>query len=146
MGDLPAFIRRIRLYADKAGQIGDAATKAASQEVLFHLVRDTPVDTGKAISNWQVGIGDAPTEELEAYVPSDWGSTATPNRAAALSAGIRQIKGYKSGEGKAVHIVNNAKHIDSLNRGHSKQAPRNFVQMAVLAGRKAVQNVRVSFK
>lgn len=146
MGDLPAFIRRIRLYAEKAGQIGDAATKAASKEVLFHLVRDTPVDTGKAISNWQVGIGDAPTEEIEAYVPGDYGSTATPNRAAALSAGLRQIRGYKSGEGKAVHIVNNLKYIDSLNKGHSKQAPSDFVQMAVLAGRKAVQNVRVNFK
>lgn len=146
MGDLPTFIRRIRFYASKAGEIGDAATKAASKEVLFHLVRDTPVDTGRAISNWQVSIGEAPSEEIEPYVPGDFGSTATPNRAAALNAGLRQIKGYKSGEGKAIHIVNNAKHIGSLNQGHSKQAPRNFVQAAVLAGRQAVHNMRVSFK
>jgi hypothetical protein len=63
-----------------------------------------------------------------------------------LEAGLAAIDGYQSGQGAAVHIVNNAKHIGSLNDGHSKQAPANFVEMAVAAGRRAVQNLRISFK
>jgi hypothetical protein len=146
MAGLPEFNRKIRLYASQVGDIGDAAAKAASREVLFNLVRATPVDQGIAISNWQVGIGSAPSGEIPAYSYGDKGSTATANRAAALTAGMAQIKGYKSGEGKAIHIVNNAKHIGELNKGRSKQAPADFIQTAVLAGRRAVQNLRVSFK
>jgi hypothetical protein len=63
-----------------------------------------------------------------------------------LEAGLAAIDSYQSGQGAAVHIVNNAKHIGSLNDGHSKQAPANFVEMAVAAGREAVRGLRVSFK
>ena len=146
MPGLDEFERRIRLYANKAGDIGDAAVKAASRNVLRELAVATPVDTGEAVSNWQVGIGQAPTSVLPPFAPGELGSTADTNRMAMLDAGIAKIDAYKSGQGAAVHIVNNAKHIGSLNDGHSKQAPANFIEMAVQAGREAVRGLRVSFK
>lgn len=146
MPGLDEFERRIRLYANKAGEIGDAAVKAASQNVLLELAVATPVDTGEAVSNWQVGIGSAPTNALLPFAPGEKGSTADTNRMAMLDAGLSKIDAYRSGQGAAVHIVNNAKHIGALNDGHSKQAPANFVEMAVAAGRRAVQNLRSSFK
>lgn len=150
MPGLDEFERRIRLYANKAGEFGDTAVKAASRNVLLELAAATPVDTGLAVSNWQVALGDTPTGELPAYAPGQKGSTADTNRLAMLEAGIAVIDSYQSGLGKnsgaGVHIANNAKHIGALNDGHSKQAPANFVEMAVAAGRRAVQNLRVSFK
>lgn len=146
MAGLPEFNRRIRLYANKAGELGDVATKAASSAVLRNLADRTPVDEGIAVSNWQVGLGSAPSGEIAAYSPGSKGSTASANRSAMLSAGLAKIASYQSGSGQAIHIVNNAKHIGELNRGHSQQAPADFIQTAVLAGRRAVQNLRVSFK
>lgn len=146
MPGLDEFERRIRLYANKAGDIGDAAVKAASRNVLLELAMATPVDTGEAVSNWQVGVGQAPASVLPPFVPGEKGSTADTNRMAMSDAGIAKIDAYRSGQGQAVHIVNNAKHIGPLNDGHSKQAPANFIEMAVRAGREAVQNLRISFK
>lgn len=144
MADMREFKRRIRFYAAKAGELGDVAAKTAARETLFNLVRATPVDQGIAISNWEVGIGSAPAEERGAYSYGSQGSTATANRTAALSAGLAQIKGYKSGEGKAIHMVNNARHIVRLNEGHSNQAPAGFIQDAIKAGRAAVRNLRIA--
>lgn len=146
MPGLDEFERRIRLYANKAGELGTEAVRAASGATLRELARATPVDTGKAVSNWVVGIGGAPHEELPPYAPGAEGSTGLANRMAMLEAGLAAIDGYVSGQGAAVHIVNNAKHIGALNDGHSKQAPANFVETAVAAGREAVHNLRVSFK
>ena len=146
MAGLDEFERRIRLYANKAGEVGDVAVKAASSATLRELARATPVDEGIAVSNWQVGIGSAPSNAIPAFAPGKQGSTADTNRLAMLEAGLAAITGYKSGSGAAVHIVNNAKHIGALNDGHSKQAPANFVETAVQAGRQAVQNLRISFK
>lgn len=146
MADLAAFEKRIRLYANKAGEIGDEAVKAASSAVLRNLAYATPVDTGEAVSNWQVGIGNAPGSARGPYAAGEKGSTAETNRLAMLQAGLATIDGYRSGEGAAVHIVNNAKHIGALNDGHSRQAPRNFVETSVQEGRAAVRNLRVSLK
>lgn len=146
MPDLNEFEKRIRFYANKAGEFGDAAVVAASSASLRELADSTPVDTGAAVSNWQVGIGASPSSVLPPFAPGKEGSTAATNRIAMLEAGLAKLAGYKSGVGKAVHIVNNAKHIGSLNNGHSKQAPANFVEMAVQAGRTAVHNLRISFK
>jgi hypothetical protein len=146
MPNLDEFERRIRLYANKAGELGDVAVKAASSATLRELAQATPIDTGEAVSNWQVGIGSAPSNAIPAFAPGHQGSTADTNRLAMLEAGLAALDGYVSGQGAAVHIVNNAKHIGALNDGHSKQAPANFVEMAVAAGRLAVQNLRISFK
>lgn len=146
MPGLGEFERKIRLYANKAGELGDAAVKAASRATLFNLAMTTPVDTGIAISNWQVGLGSAPTNEIPAFVPGYQGSTADANRGAMLEAGLATVQGYKAGQTGAVHIVNNSKHIGALNAGHSKQAPANFVEIAVRAGRQAVQNLRIRFQ
>ena len=143
---LEAFGTRIRQYANKAGDIGDAAVKAAASATLRNLAHSTPVDTGQAVSNWQVEIGRSTTNSLPAYAAGEKGSTADTNRLAMLQAGLSTIDGYRSGEGAAVHIVNNASHIGALNDGHSLQAPRNFVELAVVEGRRAASSIRVSFK
>jgi len=141
--DPAEFSRRIRLYANRAGELGDRAVMAASSAVLHELVQSTPVDTGRAISNWQVGVGSAPADEIPPHVPGTKGSTAEANRSIAEQLGDEQLAGYVSGRGQAIHIVNNAKHIGALNDGHSRQAPAGFVEAAVQRGRAAVRGVRV---
>lgn len=146
MADMAEFERRIRIYAAKVGKVGDEAVRTVASATLRSLAYDTPVDTGLAVSNWQVGLGTAPSAERPAYSVGERGSTAETNRLAVIQAGSTVINGYTSGSGAAVHIVNNAKHIGALNDGHSKQAPSNFVETALLNGRASVRGLRISLK
>lgn len=110
------------------------------------LLQSTPVDTGEAMSNWQVGpergIGIRPP-----FVPSKRGYSAKhgmfreyihqadpestrqanigPARAAAESA-LEQIQ-----PGQEIHITNNANHIVPLNDGTPSRTGGFFVERAM---------------
>ena len=79
----------------------------------------------------------------QAYVSGRAGSTAQENATAATQAAVAKIAGFNIDKNKSIHITNNLSYIGSLNHGHSKQAPASFVQMATLAGLKAVRGLRV---
>ena len=46
---------------------------------------------------------------------------------------MAELASYKLSDGMAFES-NNAEYIESLNRGHSKQAPAQFVEMAIEKG------------
>lgn len=92
------------------------------------VVIATPVDTGRARSNWQVEIGQAASGTLESFDKSGQGAIAT---------GRKVIEGYKGGS--SVNITNNLPYIERLNDGWSAQAPAGFVEKAVQVGVAAIQ-------
>ena len=108
-----------------------ASEKASdlSQRIAAGLIGSTPVDTSKALSNWQIGVNEEPDEEVEAYVPGSKGSSQ------AESAQIAYLKAKKELERKKprepIYIVNNVEYIDDLNAGKSPQAPAGFVEFQV---------------
>lgn len=106
-------VRRVALAADQA------------------VVVSTPVDTGRARSNWIVALGDAADSPIEAYTPGEDRSTEAANTQAALAQGEAVIRGYMGGQGTSIHITNNLPYIQKLNDGSSAQAPANFVETAV---------------
>ena len=94
----------------------------------------TPVDTGAAISNWQVGINASPKGVLPPHVPGRFRSTAIENLNATIRAGLSTIDSGKPGD--AYHIVNNIEYISDLDSGTSRQAPSGMTALAKLvAGR-----------
>lgn len=101
---------------------------AATIELL--LVMATPVDTGHARANWQVGIGQEPTEELD---DTDKSGQNTIARAAAV------LSTRRSGE--AIYLANNVRYLQRLNEGWSAQAPAGFVEKAINT---AIQGFRSS--
>lgn len=103
------------------------------------LVTSTPVDTGRARSNWVVGTGPS-TRAIDAYAPGEGGSTAGENAQAAL----RQARAFlDSTDATTIYISNDLDYIEYLNQGTSAQAPAGFIEEAVQAGIDAVHNSKV---
>ena len=77
--DLKRFATRIRQVGaaveDNAGKL----VRKVALSVDATVVSATPVDTGRARSNWQVEIGKPAKGVLPAFVPGEEGSTVGPN-------------------------------------------------------------------
>lgn len=117
------FAKRMRQLAHRVEvEAGNAAVKTAL--VINQIViLATPVDTGRARANWQVGLGGPITEEI---MEEDKTGAATISRNNSRLA-VRRPR-------QIIFLSNNVDYINELNRGSSSQAPANFVELAVAAG------------
>jgi hypothetical protein len=129
--DLANWLERVAIKLPE--QASNERAKKAAEIILADLIAVTPVDTTKAVSNWQIGLGTPAHETLPPYAPGKSGATASISRAAALSVG-KQLLAIKKPE-QPVFISNPLPYIRRLNNGWSKQAPAGFVERAVLLGR-----------
>ena len=132
MPDLANFSNRISRVGEDVEDGTDRVVRQAAVAVNQTVTLATPVDTGRARANWQVGIG-APV--LEATEDTDKNGNATINRNNGKIA-LRQKR-------QTVYISNNVPYIGRLNAGSSAQAPAGFVEEAVSIGVSAVQGARV---
>lgn len=130
--NLGAFAFRMRTLARgvEVNSNNNTIRLAATIELL--LVMATPVDTGHARANWQVGIEEPPTEELS---EEDTSGQATIARAAAVLSTRRS--------GQAIYIANNVKYLQRLNEGWSAQAPAGFVEKSINAAIQGFRNSKV---
>lgn len=94
------------------------------------VIDHTPVDTGKAVSNWVISLGTPNTTLKEPYVPGRKGSTAEANRKAAEAEARKVIGAYKSKS--QVWVTNATPYISDLESGTSKQAPYGMVDFGFL--------------
>ena len=118
-----------------AGGALDGAAKAARNSALSvvrTVVRTTPVDTGKARSNWVASVGAPDLSERAIRAPSEVIDEERENlNEGAIKA---QIAGRDVVE---IHVANGGEkvpYLDRLNQGSSRQAPAGFVQAALVAG------------
>lgn len=128
----------------KAGRIEKAAStlaKNVAQSIVGNLANVTPVDTSKALSNWQVGLIDAPDSSIEPFFPGQKGSSKRSSANATIKAAKRILGGKKPGE--VIYISNVLPYIARLNDGYSNQTPAGFVERAVLIGRKEVKKSKL---
>jgi len=88
--------------------------KAYSFELFGEIIKRTPVDTGRARSNWTIEI-DKPK-----YTTSESTSTPSPSDI--------DVKDFPD-----VFIANGLDYIDELDKGRSKQAPAGIVEPAIMA-------------
>ena len=132
MPDLANFSNRIGRVGDDVEDGTDRVVRQAAVAVNQTVTLSTPVDTGRARANWQVGIG-APV--LEATEDTDKNGNVTINRNNGKIA-LRQKR-------QTVYISNNVPYIGRLNAGSSAQAPAGFVEEAVSIGVSVVQGARV---
>lgn len=139
MADLRQFAGRIRVMGKRLEENADALTRKTALAVDGAVVIATPVDEGRARSNWQVNLDGPAQGTIPAYEPGQEGSTGGANSRAAVEQGKSVIGQYKGGTGSAIHITNNLPYIKRLNDGWSGQAPAGFVEKAVLVGVAAVQ-------
>lgn len=100
--------------------------------ILKTAIDLTPVDTGKAISNWQIAFEGNSTER-EAFFVGKGGITGSECAKAAYRAGQASLKQW---DGKvSIHIVNPVAYVTHLNYGTSRRAGLFIIERAVAAGR-----------
>jgi len=111
----------------------DTVQEQLAARIDESLVKGTPVDTGRARSNWLVSNGAPTIDEIEPYFPGDkLGIGETDNAEEAINHGKEIIAQHPSGE--VISISNSVPYIERLNDGWSKQAPALFVELAIQEG------------
>jgi hypothetical protein len=115
-------MRRITV-AEAQRQIGDRANKAVralTLETMKRIVMRTPVDTGRARGNWNVGVGSPDRSTTEGTDRAGGGTIARG------SAPIAAWQGTGS-----LFITNSLPYIIPLEDGHSSQAPAGMVKVTI---------------
>lgn len=100
----------------------DKAVRAVALTVDAELVRTTPVDTGRARSNWLPSLNVPDTRIVE------------PGKKPELSTALSTFK-----LSDTILLTNNLPYIRRLNDGSSKQAPAGFVDSALAKGKQAIR-------
>jgi hypothetical protein len=109
--------------------------KRVALDIDSALVLTTPVDTGRARSNWQVSIGKTAAGTIDQPAsPSE-----TIGNAKSELAKLRDSD-------SSVHITNNLPYIQRLNEGWSPQQPAGFVDQAIATVVGAIHKQRILSK
>lgn len=138
MADLDDFSRNFTIQVDGIMNNIDGVVRKVALVADQAVVMATPVDTGRARSNWISEANNSSEQIIEAYTPGEQGNTAAANTQSALDQAEQVISGYRAGD--SLHLTNNLPYIQALNDGSSAQAPANFVEIAIQTAVDAVQN------
>lgn len=129
MATLKTLALRLRKIAKEEAILSSALASAYAEILIVRLTEVTPVDTSKAVSNWQVSFEASSTVEREAYFPGSKKSTMSQSVNAARNAAILVLKKRKRHQ--TIYVSNAASYILDLNDGSSAQAPSNFIEQAI---------------
>lgn len=99
-------------YKKKVEGLLRQVTVKTAADIQSDLDAQTPVDTGRARSNWLPSIGTPRSDTTEN-----------------LSGSTEIASNYKLGQ--KIFITNNLPYIKRLNEGHSTQAPSGYVELTV---------------
>lgn len=94
--------------------------KRMSRSIVTDVIMNTPVDSGRARGNWQLGVNSVPEGETGRL---DKDGNVTLNEC------LSNLS--KSRAGDKITITNNVPYIEALENGHSNQAPAGMVALAV---------------
>lgn len=142
MASLKNFAKRMRLRAKQIELGLDKAVKKVALAVDQTVVLATPVDTGRARSNWLVGLGAPVRRTVGSHSPGKHlGIGESANASASIGLASGTINARKPGQD--IYISNNLEYINELNNGSSRQAPKNFVEKAAQVGAMVVKGVKI---
>ena len=143
MAGLLDLARRLEGKLEKLEQSANTRVINAGIAVLRDLVGVTPVDTSKALSNWQVGLGQRPISAIPAYVTGVKGSTRATSAEQAIAQGTALLRSKKPGQ--TVYISNLTPYIKELDTGSSRQFAGGFKARARIVARKVAGKGGVGF-
>jgi len=141
------FSKSIRRRGRQVENAASALVRSMAKRTLRSLVYNTKADTGKARSNWRVGVGAPTRSVIDPYSPYPKGSKAegqglneSANAQAAISAGNARINSVRgiSGAGlkTGLFISNNVDYIE-------KALLPGAVEASVVEARAALRGFRV---
>ncbi|WHI46596.1 hypothetical protein [Microbulbifer sp. VAAF005] len=113
------FSASLKQFNEDALAEADRLYRATNIELFNSVIRDTPVDTGRARGNWQTTVG-APAQSSSLRLDRSGAEAQTEV--------IQNVRGLD----KVNYLINNLPYIQPLEYGHSKQAPAGMVRRNVL--------------
>ena len=131
-----AFSRRLRQIGKRIEKNAVDIVRRAALAGDQTAVTTTPVDTGRARSNWSVSIGSRDLTGL------DEPDSPTQGQDGALAQGRRVVQTWELGAG-TIFIQNNLPYIQRLEDGYSAQAPAGMLQSSRLAIEEVVRQGRL---
>lgn len=114
------FAAQLEAFVDMAKEDADKVFQAVATDVGASVINGTPIDTGRALSNWRAGINSPDDVYEETEDPLDSKTTIR------LTA---KFKGLKFGD--TAFITNATPHIPFLEYGSSRQSPSGFVRITL---------------
>lgn len=115
-----SFAAQLQAFGDLVQEEADQVFRIVATEVGQSVINLTPVDTGRALSNWNAGINSPDDTYRETEDPLD---SQTSSRLAS------EFSTLKFGD--TAYITNATPHIPFLEYGSSKQAPNGFVRITL---------------
>lgn len=115
-----SFVVDLRKFGANTMEQATQVVKKIATDVLTSVVLRTPVDTGRARANWQVGVGKYDRNIIE---------TEDKQGSLAISKGKSAMSGTEAGD--KIYVVNNLPYIQRLEEGHSQQAPQGMVALTL---------------
>lgn len=141
MAGFKQFSQNLKKRAEFVSKNVPKAVRATALAVDQQVVQSTPVDTGRARSNWIASLNQPVTVNREPYSAGENGSTGAANVAAAIQQAASVISTAKSGN--SIWISNSVPYIGRLNEGSSAQAPANFVETSLMRGVEVVRRAKL---
>jgi len=108
------------------------------RKIYKEVVETTPVLTGQARNNWDIGVGDKPVGTI--LGPTDvqdtgTGTTMTPSEREKVRQAVEELR--KEAPGQKVWITNRLDYVQGLDEGSSTKAPHGIRALAVLTALEA---------
>jgi hypothetical protein len=110
------FNRFLKDSIDLVGQAGQQFHRQIHMDLLAGIVKDTPVDTGRARGNWQSSVGGQKTGTIDRTSGEE-----------AVQEGAQETQRIRLGD--TSFIQNNLEYIGFLEDGSSTQAPQGMVSV-----------------
>lgn len=155
MGDLLSLATYLEGLNDSLPTLASTVARECADAIANDLVVHTPVDTGEAMSGWQVTLDEPATDVRPAFAPSPKGKMVKGKWTHKVAPAITQSANLGSAQaeiesaleskqpGQLIFITNNEPYIVRLNDGISEQEPAGFVDRAVILAEQIVQKAQV---
>jgi len=124
-----SFAAQLQAFGDLVQEEANQVFRIVTTEVGRSVINLTPVDTGRALSNWNAGINSPNDTYRETEDPMDSQTSAR------LASEFSTLK-----FGDTAYITNATPHIPFLEYGSSKQAPNGFVRITLARFNNIVQD------
>jgi hypothetical protein len=115
-----SFDDEMRKFERKTARKLELAARNIALELFKRVIKKTPVDKGRARTNWQGSIGLPVLGTVE---------TTDKNGGATMAKVVSASAGFEVGD--TIYLANNLPYIRKLEEGSSQQAPAGMVALTV---------------
>lgn len=129
MGTFATLSNSLRQQAKNIKSNTSLLVRRCATVVIEELAVRTPIDSGRAKSNWIVTLNSPTVARIEPHHFGVLGSTAPQTIKTVQARAAIVINRFKIGD--TVIIQNNLDYIDDLEKGSSKQSPAGFIHQSL---------------